>query len=122
SFLQPHGLILPVAMLCMLAGCSGPPPESDAGAGNAATAATAAAVPPAAAGSSGLPGDHASTARYKIAIDYPELAPGANALMQALHEHAAAATREFMQALPDPRKFPEFASRQLQLLIDYRVT
>jgi len=27
-----------------------------------------------------------------------------------------------MQALPDPRKFPEFASRQLQLLIDYRVS
>lgn len=32
------------------------------------------------------------------------------------------AKHEFMQALPDPQKFPEFASRQLQLLIDYRVT
>jgi len=69
-----------------------------------------------------LPGDHASTPRYAITIDYPALAPGADALMQALHEHAAAAKREFMLALPDPRQFPEFASRQLQLRIDYRVT
>jgi len=42
--------------------------------------------------------------------------------MQALHKHAAVAKREFMQALPDPQQFPEFASRQLQLLIDYQVT
>jgi hypothetical protein len=111
-------------MLCMLAGCSGPAPGTAGSTSNAAAAAAAraAVVPPAAAVCSGLPGDHASTARYKIAIDYPGLAPGANVLMQALHEHAAAAKREFMQALPDPQKFPEFASRQLQLLIDYRVT
>lgn len=116
------GPALLAAALCMLAGCSGPPPDSTAGAGTVAAAATAAPTPLAAAGSSGLPGDHASTARYKIAIDYPELAPGANVLMQALHKHAAVAKREFMQALPDPQQFPEFASRQLQLLIDYQVT
>lgn len=119
-----RGPALLAATLCMLAGCSGPPPDPAAAgpAGNTTAAATSAPVPPAVAGSSALPGDHASTARYKIAIDYPELPPGADALMQALRKHAEAAKGEFMQALPDPRQFPEFASRQLQLLLDYQVT
>lgn len=108
------GYLLAVAGL--LAGC-GRPPAPPVPAGPAGTASA-----PAVAGTAALPGDHASTPRYAITIDYPTLAPDTDALMQALHEHAAAAKREFIQALPDPRQFPEFASRQLQLQIDYRAT
>lgn len=106
----------------LLPGC-GRPPVPQAPANTAATpAAVASTVAPATAGSATLPGDHASTPRYQIAIGYPPLAADADVLLQALRAHAAEAKREFMQALPDPQKFPEFASRQLQLLIDYRVT
>lgn len=77
----------------------------------AATPAAAASVPP----------DQASTPRYRIAIEYPELPSAASVLVQALHANALAAKRGFMQALPDPVRLPEFANRQLELRIDYRV-
>ncbi|MBN8712653.1 MAG: DUF3298 domain-containing protein [Xanthomonadales bacterium] len=103
-------------MACLLAAC-GHPPAPQAPAEPAIVAST-----PAPADSAAVPADHTTTPRYAIAIDFPTLPPGADVLMQALHDHATAAKREFMQALPDPQKFPEFASRQLQLLIEYRVT
>ena len=81
-----------------------------------------AAASAAVASSTTLPGDHASSRRYRIAISYPLLAPDANALSQALRENAAAAKQQFVQALPDRQKLPEFANRQLQLLIDYKVS
>lgn len=115
-----------IAALWLLAGCSAQPSGTGtgpgAGPGPGAAATAAATQAPAAEGSAGLPGDHASTPRYQIAINYPALAPDAAVLTKALHEHAAAAKREFMQGLPDPQKLPEFASRQLQLLIDYKLT
>lgn len=97
----------------MLAACGSPPPPG---------VPAGAAGSPAVADSAALPGDHASTRRYKITISYPPLAPSADVLSDALREHAAAAKRQFMQALPDPQKLPEFADRQLQLLIDYKVS
>jgi hypothetical protein len=68
-----------------------------------------------------LPGDHARTARYRIDIDYPPLSPQAKPLTQALHERSRVAKQAFMKALPDPKTVPEFADRQLQLLIHYKL-
>src|SRR5699024_6465584 len=62
-----------------------------------------------------LPADHAESQRYRIRIDYPELPAGSAALQTKLHEVGQAAKCEFMQSLPDPKQFPEFADRQLQL-------
>lgn len=58
-----------------------------------------------------LPGDHASTKHYKIAIDYPALSVQEAPLAKALRETGEKAKQEFMQALPDPKQFPEFADR-----------
>lgn len=76
---------------------------------------------PVPATSTAWPGDHATTHRYRIAITYPTLAADQAALAQALRNDGAAAKRDFMHALPDTAKFPRFADRQLQLLIDYTV-
>lgn len=73
------------------------------------------------ASSSALPGDNVSTPRYKIAIQYPDPPLQLPPLLQALHVAADAAKRDFMGALPDPAKFPEFANRQLQLLVDFEL-
>lgn len=114
----------------VLAGCGqSSTPEADRAAATTATTATAAttAVPatattaPAAAASAPLPGDNVTTPRYKIAIHYPTLSAQEAVLAQALRDTSAAAKRDFMQALPDPKQFPEFADRQLQLQLDYTV-
>ena len=65
--------------------------------------------------------EHADTPRYKIDISYPRLPPEKAPLRATLHKVAAVAKQEFMQALPDPDRFPEFADRQMQLLIDFRI-
>lgn len=66
-----------------------------------------------------LPADHAETQRYRIRIDYPDLPTDSAALQAKLHEVGQAAKCEFMQSLPDPKQFPEFADRQLQLMLDF---
>src|SRR6185437_13046710 len=87
---------------------------------------TAQTNPPAPGTSAGAPadttkGEHASTPRYKIDIGYPPLSAEEAPLAATLHKVAALAKREFLQALPDPDRFPEFADRQMQLLIDFRI-
>lgn len=68
-----------------------------------------------------LPGDHASTPHYEIAIDLPAL-PSADApLATALRAAANHAKREFLAALPDPDQAPEFAHRQFQLFLTYKI-
>jgi hypothetical protein len=83
---------------------------------------------PQAAGSQGAPaitngedGEHVATARYRIDIIYPSLARDEVPLAAMLHRIGKAASREFLHALPDPKLFPEFADRQLQLRIDFKV-
>ncbi|HEY3521413.1 MAG TPA: RsiV family protein [Rhodanobacteraceae bacterium] len=66
-------------------------------------------------------GEHAATPRYKIDIDYPSLSAEEAPLAATLHKVAALAKQEFLQALPDPHRFPEFADRQMRLLIDFRI-
>lgn len=115
----------------VLAGCGqSSTPEADRAAATTATTATAATtavpatattVPAAAASAAPLPGDNVTTPRYKIAIHYPTLSAQEAVLAQALRDTSAAAKRDFMQALPDPKQFPEFADRQLQLQLDYTV-
>ena len=108
-----------------LAGCGQPSaPETGHAAATPATAAAAASVTSASAavaGSATLPGDNVSTPRYRIAIHYPTLSAQEAVLAQALRDNSAAAKREFMQVLPDPQQFPEFADRQLELQLDYTV-
>jgi hypothetical protein len=95
-------------------------------AGNAPTnstsamSATAGTAAPAAASAS-TTGEHAATRRYKIDIGYPRLSTDEAPLGKMLHRIAANARRDFMQALPDPKLFPEFADRQMQLLIDFKI-
>lgn len=74
-----------------------------------------------AASTTALPGDRASTSHYKIAIDYPVLSAQETPLAQALRETGAKAKQEFMGSLPDSKQFPEFADRQLQLLLDFKI-
>lgn len=66
-------------------------------------------------------GEHASMPRYKIDIGYPPLSAEEAPLAATLHKVAALAKQEFLQALPDPDRFPEFADRQMRLLIDFRI-
>jgi len=68
-----------------------------------------------------VPADHASTKRYKIDITYPQLPASETALIKALHQSGDEAKHEFMQALPDPQKLPQFADRQMLLKIDFSV-
>ncbi|MGH8147581.1 MAG: RsiV family protein [Rhodanobacteraceae bacterium] len=78
-------------------------------------------APPAPAGTANLPGDHAATKHYKIAIDLPPLPASEKPLTAALRATADNAKREFMKALPDPQQYPEFANRQLQLLLKFQI-
>lgn len=101
-----------------VAGTPAVPASAHGVAARSAPVASTGAAPAAAAS---VPGDQASTPRYSIAIAYPELPSAASVLVAALHANSLAAKREFMRALPDPVRFPEFADRQLELLIDYRI-
>ncbi|HET6906070.1 MAG TPA: RsiV family protein [Rhodanobacteraceae bacterium] len=65
--------------------------------------------------------EHVSTPRYRIDVSYPALTGDEAPLSAMLHRIAKAARQGFLQALPDPRIFPEFANRQLQLRIDFRL-
>ncbi|HJU25971.1 MAG TPA: hypothetical protein VJ722_04780, partial [Rhodanobacteraceae bacterium] len=69
----------------------------------------------------GTIGEHAATARYRIDIRYPPLTADEVPLDAMLRRIAGTAKQDFIQALPDPEHFPEFAGRQLQLLIDFEV-
>ena len=68
-----------------------------------------------------LPGDHASSKRYRIAIELPVLPAGATPLANALRATADNAKRDFMQALPDPSQLPELANRQFELQIHFSI-
>ncbi|GAB3035087.1 DUF3298 and DUF4163 domain-containing protein [Oleiagrimonas citrea] len=64
---------------------------------------------------------HISTRRYRIDVTYPPLSPEADVLARALHARTEAARVDFMKGLPDPKTLPEFADRQLRMMIDYKV-
>jgi hypothetical protein len=109
----------------MLAGCQ--QPSVDRGRATSSQHASASAGEPviapvpAATADAKLPGDHARTRRYEIAITLPTL-PAADApLTNALRAAADHTKREFLAALPDPAELPEFANRRLQLFLTYKV-
>ena len=83
--------------------------------------APATAPAPASASTAPVPGDHAVTKHYKIAINLPTLPAAAKPLAEAMRTTADNAKRDFVQALPDPETLPEFANRQLELLLDFKV-
>ena len=76
---------------------------------------------PASASTAPIPGDHAATKHYKIAINLPALPAEAKPLSDAMRTTADNAKRDFVQALPDPDTLPEFANRQFELLLDFKV-
>lgn len=99
----------------LLAACHGAPNDN-------ATASSAASASPATASTAANPlEEHFATARYKIDISYPALKPDEAPLAAMLHRIANAAKQEFLRALPDPKTFPEFADRQLQLRMDFKL-
>ena len=105
----------------VLAGCSQPSAPDSTASSTVAPAASAPASPASASSAASLPGDHAQTKRYRIDISYPPLPASEQALSKALHQAGDKAKREFMSALPDPKEFPEWADRQLQLMLEFSV-
>lgn len=97
-----------VSTMLALAGCQAPQSTDPA---------PAVKTSPASAGS----GEHVATSRYRIDIGYPTLGGDEAPLAAMLRRIANAAKQEFLRALPDPRTFPEFADRQLQLRIDFKL-
>lgn len=101
--------------------------NTSAAAAPAATAALAGAstpviaAAPASASTVALPGDHAATQHYKIAIELPALPNGEQPLAAALRATADNAKRDFLQALPDPTQLPEFAHRRFELRLDFKI-
>jgi len=86
--------------------------------------ASAPVIPPAApanASTAGLPGDHATTRHYKIAVTLPALPANEKPLADAMRATADNAKREFMQALPDPTQMPEVANRRFEMLLDFKI-
>lgn len=65
--------------------------------------------------------EHVVTPRDKIDITYPALKADEAPLAAMLHRIAGAAKQDFLQSLPDPKTFPEFADRQMQLRIDFKL-
>ncbi len=122
--LPPACFAAALAAIALAAGTQ-QPEQNPAAPVPAATAAPAASTPiicaPAQAGTAGLPGDHATTKHYKIAINLPALPADAKPLAGALRATADDAKREFLQALPDPKQMPEFANRQFELLLDFKL-
>jgi hypothetical protein len=76
---------------------------------------------PASASTAPVPVDHATTKHYKIAVSLPTLPADAKPLNEAMRTTADNAKRDFVQALPDPDTLPEFANRQFELLLDFKV-
>lgn len=107
---------LPIVAAALLAACQG-------GSNGGATAGSSPAPsPPAAGRTTANPlEEHAATPRYRIDISYPALNAAEAPLAAMLHRIGGAAKRDFLRALPDPKIFPEFADRQLQLRIDFKV-
>jgi Protein of unknown function (DUF3298) len=79
------------------------------------------AAAPSPASTAPVPGDHAVSKHYKIAITLPELPADEKLLADALRTTADNAKRDFIQALPDPQTLPEFANRQFDLMLDFKV-
>ena len=108
-----------------LAACTQQPAESSVTPAAPATATPTPSTPiisaPAQPGIAGLPDDHAATRHYKIAITLPTLPADEKPLADALRTTADNAKREFLQALPDPQQFPEFADRQFEMLLDFKL-
>jgi hypothetical protein len=121
----------PLTPLCLaaafatlaLAACGGQPaPESPAPGAPAPAGSTPVIAPPPASGSSApLPGDHARSRHYEIAITLPTLPADERPLADALRATADNAKRGFLEALPDPAQFPEFADRRFQLQLKFAV-
>src|SRR5699024_6480709 len=105
----------------VLAGCGQPSAPDSTASSTAAPAASAPAKPASAASTASLPGDHAQTKRYRIDISYPQLPASEQTLTKALHQAGDKAKRVFMRVLPDPKEFPEWADRQLQLILKFSV-
>jgi hypothetical protein len=68
-----------------------------------------------------VPGDHAATKHYKIAVAMPTLPTADKPLVDAMRTTADNAKRDFVQALPDPKALPEFANRQFELQLDFKL-
>lgn len=121
-------LALSLAIL-VLAGCQAPADNPAASAPTASRATPVIAAPatapnvsaPAPASTAPLPGDHAVTKHYKLAITLPSLPADAQPLAAALRTTADNAKREFLQALPDPTQLPQFANRQFEMLLDFKI-
>lgn len=110
-----------LAAACALAACQQPPMPTASTPAPTATTASGASVPAPAASAAPLPGDHATTRRYRIAIDLPPLPADEAPLAKALRATADDAKREFLAALPDPAELPEFANRRFDLFLDFKV-
>lgn len=65
--------------------------------------------------------EHVATSRYRIDIGYPVLNADEAPFAAMLRRIAGAAKQDFLRALPDPKLFPEFADRQMQLRIEFRL-
>lgn len=124
----PACLVLAVIAL-PLAACHQQPASNAAASSPVPSASTpviaAAAMPPAStptpASTTPVPGDHATTKHYKIAISLPTLPTADKPLADAMRTTADNAKRDFIQALPDPKALPEFANRQLELALDFKL-
>ncbi len=124
--MRPRGPICLIPLLALLlAACHRPPAPNSAmppaPTSPADTSTTVIAAPPTRAGSAALPGDHAVTRHYKISITLPTLPADEQPLADALRTTANNAKRAFLEALPDPKQFPEFADRRSELLLKFRV-
>lgn len=76
---------------------------------------------PATSSTAGLPGDHAETRQYKVAINLPRLPAAQQPLADALRATADSAKREFVQALPDSDQDASITDRQYGLWLDFTV-
>ena len=113
-----------VAVVLALTGCQRPSATNQASAPAASPHVPVIPAPasvPAPAATAQLPGNHAATGHYKIAISLPELPADERPLADALRTTADNAKRDFLQALPDPQALPEFANRQFDLTLNFRI-
>lgn len=76
---------------------------------------------PAPASTAPVPGDHAVTPHYKIAVALPAVPADEKPLADALRTTADNAKRDFVQSLPDPQTLPEIAKRKFDLMLDFRI-
>lgn len=122
--MKPSTIFCAVFATLALAACQQQPataPASTPAASASAPVIPAPATAPAPTSTAPVPGDHAVTKHYKIAISLPALPADAKPLADAMRTTADNAKRDFVQALPDPKTLPEFANRQFDLLLDFKV-